>query len=228
MHTQEISAEIRTSTGKGVARQLRRDGMIPAVLYGATQEATALSVDPDAIEQLRRLPLKLNTPVELTVDGLAGSRLVMIKELQRHPVSRRLLHVDFLVVDPDKPVTVTVNVFTEGRSIGVQAGGVLNQMRRSITVRCLPSAIPEAVVIDITEFDVGHKVYINEIALPEGVEAVYDQRFPVLGVAAKGAKALAEEAAMFDGEAAEGEEGEGAEGEEGEAAEGGDAGGGDE
>ena len=199
----EINAEIRMDRGKGVARKLRRAGRIPGVLYSATQESTSLTINPDDLELLRRQPLGWNTPIELVVDGLAGRRLVMLREMQRHPVSRSLLHVDLYVIEADTPVEVWVRLEPMGKAKGVEEGGRVNMMRRKIIVRCLAADIPAQIEVDVTPLDVGDKLFVDGIALPEGVEALYEQRFPVLVVSTKGAAVEEEEVEEVE----EGEEG---------------------
>ncbi len=186
MSTFEITAEIRVGTGKGVARKLRAAGRLPAVLYGGGREASSLILDPSILDRLSRMPLGLNTPMEMTVDGLAGRRQVMVRDIQRHPVSRKVLHLDLLEIDPQKPVVVSVRVVPVGRSVGEQLGGRINLMRRTIQVRCMVDDIPEKIDLDVTALNIGHKVFVDELALPDGVTAVFEQRFPVLAISAKG------------------------------------------
>jgi large subunit ribosomal protein L25 len=213
MSTHEISAQLRESGGKGAARKLRAAGQVPAVLYGNGVEATGLAVSPMDIELLRRQPLGMNTPVTLNVDGLAGKSLVMIKDVQRHPLTRALLHVDFWHIDVDTPIIVTVKVTTEGRSKGEETGGRVQMLRRAIDVRCKCGDIPESLCVDLSPLDTGSKLYVDELATPDGVEVVFEQRFPVLQISIKGMKAIEEEV-EGDEEDEEGEEGEEAEGEE--------------
>ena len=208
MSNVEINAEVRTDRGKGSARKLRQGGKIPAELYSASQEATALTLDPADVELLRRQPLGWNTPVTLVVDGLAGKHLALIKETQRHPISRQLLHVDFLGIDESRRIEVVVRLLPVGQAMGMEFGGMINQMRRDMPVRCLATNIPESIEIDITELDVGDKLYIDDVVFPEGVEPLYEERFPVLGITVKGARDEDEE------EEGEESEEEGAEGEE--------------
>lgn len=211
MSTHEISAQLRQSGGKGAARKLRAAGRIPAVLYGNGVEATGLAVSPMDVELLRRQPLGMNTPITLNVDGLAGKSLVMVKDVQRHPLSRALLHVDFWHIDVDTPITVTVKVVTKGKSRGEETGGRVQMLRRAVDVRCKCGDIPESLVVDLSPLDTGSKLYVDELATPDGVEVVFEQRFPVLQISAKGMKAVEDE---IVGEDEEGEEGEEAEGKE--------------
>ncbi len=211
MSTYEISAQLRTSGGKGAARKLRAAGQIPAVLYGDGKEATGLSVAPGDVEKLRRQPLGMNTPVTLNVDGLAGKRLVMVKDTQRHPLTRSLLHVDFWNIDEDRPIVVTVKIATVGRAMGEETGGRLQMLRHAVDVLCKSSDIPTALTVDVSPLETGAKLYVDDLHTPEGVEIVYEQRFPVLAISAKGMKGVDEDEEV-DEEAEEGEEGE--EGEE--------------
>jgi len=215
MQTFEISGELRTGAGKGSARKLRAAGRVPAVLYGMGAETTSLAINPMDVVKLRRQPLGLNTPVTLTVDGLPGTHLVMVKELQRHPISRQLLHVDFLNLDASRRIVVPVELRTVGKAPGVEFGGRLQVMRRSVEVRCAPVNIPAEIVFDISELELGDKVYIDELTMPEDVEAVFEERFPVMAIAAKGA--AEDELEDEEGEESEvGEEGEDAAEEDGE------------
>jgi len=186
MKSYEITAEVRTSKGKGPARRLRRDGKIPAVLYGSGSEVTPLQVKPDRVEMLRRQPLGWNTPVSLDVDGLSGKKLVMVKETQRHPVSRRLMHVDFWRIDEDQPIVVPVPINPIGESTALSLGGQLHILRHAVELRCKCADIPEVIDVDISELEVGEKLFVDEVPLPPNVEAVYEQRFPLLSIALKG------------------------------------------
>jgi len=191
MENHRIEAQVREGRGKGPARQLRRSGEIPAVLYGRDTASQALTVHPDTLNGLSRSPLGWNTPIRLTVAG--SEHLVMVAGVQRHPLSRQLLHADFRVVRDDQPVTVTVPVRVEGKSKAEQAGGFLHVFARRVEVRCLPADIPPAVVIDATELDQGARVMASDLKAPEGVSVVYARNFRV--VTAEGVRVEAAEAA---------------------------------
>lgn len=207
MEFNELNVDTRTDTGKGVARTLRRDGKIPAILYGPGTEPVMLSVETHDLELLlkkRRIgQMLLNLAIQ---NGGQSVRPAIIKELQRHPVSGSLVHVDFYEISMDRKIKVRIPVSVKGKSIGVEMGGILQIIRRDLEVLCLPGDVPENIEIDVTELNTGDAVHVRDI-VPEGnIEIPSEVNFTVVTVLApKGDKAE------------EGEEEEGEEGEEGEA-----------
>lgn len=178
-----LSVEPRQDTGKGVARKLRAAGRIPAVIYADGKEARHGAVDPARLQEIFRKSQNRNTVVQLEIDGATVPALV--KEAQRHPVSRALLHVDFLTVRADKPVEVMVPIRGVGRPAGAAVGGKLEVYRRKLRVRCAYDRIPETLDVDVTPLEVGGTVKASEVPTPEGVEVVFDHDFKVLGVVGK-------------------------------------------
>jgi large subunit ribosomal protein L25 len=209
IHT--LKAQTRNSTGKGTARSLRRDGRIPAVLYGSDIESVSLSV---SIHDIERLLTKINYAqalLNLTVEG--GEPLVktvMIKEIQTEPLTQNFRHLDLYEVNMKRKLTVTIPVVTTGIAKGVEAGGVLQLIRRELDVNCLPTAIPEQITIDVTDLEMGDSIHVDELKLEGDVEIPFDANFTILTVVAP---------KLVEEEEVEGEEGEeAAEGEEGEEA----------
>lgn len=181
--TTTLSASKRTDYGKGVARKLRATGQIPAVLYGPEKEPVHLQVSPKELNDIFRHSRNRNTVVVLDIDGEKVDTLV--REVQRHPVSRDLLHVDFYTCPVDTAVEVMVPVTTTGRPAGAVLGGRLRLIRRELKVRCSYTKIPENFVVDITPMNIGDMVKASEIPAPEGVEIVIDNDFNVLTVYGK-------------------------------------------
>jgi large subunit ribosomal protein L25 len=132
--------------------------------------------------------------LQINVDGQVEKRNALFKKLVTHPVKRRYDHVDFIGIDLDKEVQVTIPVETVGRAKGVVLGGKLEILQERVMVRCLPTIIPDSVVVDVTDLDIADKVFVEQLVLPEGVKAVYDRNFPVLAIqTARGAKTGEEE-----------------------------------
>ena len=181
--TTTIAVNKRTDTGKGVARKLRKTGQIPAVLYGVEAEALPLTVDPKVLVDIFRETRNRNTLLELDIEGQKVHALV--REAQRHPVSRDLLHVDFQQVNAEKPVQVMVPVTTTGRPAGAVFGGRLRLIRRELRVSCAHDNIPEKFTVDISPMNIGDMVKASEIETPEGVEILFDNDFNVLTVYGK-------------------------------------------
>lgn len=186
MHS--LSAEVRSGeTGKSVARKLRKDGKIPAVVYGDGEAATPLVVDPDHLVAIFRETQDRNTIVELDVGGEKVPTLV--QKVQRHPLKRHILHVDFMKVRPGKPVEVMVPLAGKGRAKGMIIGGRLRLIRREVKVRCEFDKIPSVIEHDITPMDIGDMVKASELVTPEGVEVVFDNDFNVMTVYGRKVKA---------------------------------------
>jgi large subunit ribosomal protein L25 len=204
----ELKAKIRTTVGNGPARVLRRDGKVPAVLYGPKTEPILLAVDTKDIELILKqggVSQLLNLVIQ---NGKEASKPAMIKELQVHPVSGKFLHIDFYEIDMERKIRVGVPVVTVGDSIGVELGGLLSIIRREIEVLCLPTEIPDAIEVDVTDLDVGDSVHVEEIQLPEGAEISADVNFTVITVLAPKVEAEPEEEEEeLEEEAAEVEEG---------------------
>jgi large subunit ribosomal protein L25 len=212
-----LVAEPGRTTGSAASRRLRATGKIPVVLYGRGAEPAPLTVDWRDLRTALTSDKGLNALITVTVNGT--STKVIVKEMQRHPVRRDVLHVDFLAVDVDKPITTDVPIVLEGEPIKVlREQGVVEQALNAIVVHAKPDAIPGHLSIDVSDLEIGHTITVADLALPEGVTTDADPEETIV-TAKLTSLALAEEE---EGEEAEGEEGEGEEGESAEA--GGDAG----
>jgi large subunit ribosomal protein L25 len=203
----ELAAKLRTTRGNSPARALRRDGNLPAVVYGPGKETVALSVSVYDMEQVIKKTKTLQVFVNLAVEG-QGIRTAMLKELQRHPVSGNFIHADFYEVAMDRKINVMIPIVTVGQSKGVELGGMLQFIRHEVEAYCIPSNIPEVIEIDITDLDIGESVHVEDIELEGDVELVHDVNFTILTVLST---RQAEEEEAEEGEEAEGEAEEGAE-----------------
>ena len=212
-----LEVQAREKTGKGVARKLRVAGQIPAVLYGGGRPAFSLSLNPLQLHKvLHGSEMGMNTLIDLKVSGHAelDGKTVMVRDLQRDPVKGTFIHADLYEVDLSQKIEVQVPLHLTGKSKGVEfAGGILDHALREIEVRCLPRAIPDEFVVDVTELDLGDSLHVRDIALPHGVELISDgdlslvsvvapvkEEEPVVEVAEEG-----EEGDAVEGDAAEGD-----------------------
>jgi large subunit ribosomal protein L25 len=199
----QLTATTRKTTGNGPARVLRRNGRIPAVLYGPDTDATLLSVNIHEFELVLKNhninQMVLNLVIE---NGDAPSKSVMIKELQAHPVTNHLIHADFYEISMTRKIWVNVRVVVHGKSIGEERGGIVQLVRRELEVLCLPSEIPESIALDISSLDIGDAIHVEEIQLPEGVEISPETNFTVVTVTSVMAEEEPKEEAAEEGEAA--------------------------
>ena len=210
----ELQATVRKSVGNGPARVLRRAGQIPAVLYGRKIESVLLSVNTKDLEQILKKGSFGQFILNLVIqNGKKMTKPAIIKELQTHPVSGSLIHIDFYEVDMKRQIKVMVPVVTTGKSVGIEEGGLLNIVRRELEVFCLPGDIPEAIEIDISELGIGDSIHLEDVPLGENVEVAADVNYTVVTVLSP---KVEEEVVEEEEEELEGEE-EGAEGEAAEA-----------
>ena len=205
----KLNAKIRTSVGNGPARVLRRDGKVPAILYGPKTEPILLSVDFKDIEIIIKRGGMSQALLNLVIqNGKEASRPAMIKEFQVHPVSGKFLHIDFYEIDMERKIRLGVPVVAVGQPIGVEHGGMLSIIRRELEVLCLPTQIPDSIEVDVSEMDIGDSVHVDEIQLPEGAEISADINFTVITVLTPKVEAEPEEEEEeLEEEGAEGEEG---------------------
>ena len=182
MEIMNLKASPRESVGNGPARTLRRDGKIPAILYGPKIDPTKLSIDRLDLEPIFKTGAVAQKLLKLEIDGVSGSRNVMIKETQRHPVSHALLHLDLYEVSMDQKIKVMVQVATTGESKGVELGGMLQIVRRELEVYCLPDQIPESITIDVTDLDIGDSFHVEDLQLTGDIEIPHEVNFTILTV----------------------------------------------
>ncbi len=214
-----VPASPRDGVGKGSARQARRDGQVPAVIYGNKEEPVLLTLE-------RRVLIKeLDNPqffIQLVDVEVGGTKhRVLPRDVQFHPVSDTPMHVDFLRFDPKRKISANVPVVFEGEdeSPGLKSGGVLNIVRYEVEVLCTADNIPPELILQLAGLDVGDSMHASAVTLPTGVEfAITDRDFTIATIAAP---TIAVEPAVGE-EGEEGEEGEGAEGSGDNAEDGGD------
>ena len=212
----ELVVEPRERAGKGSARAARRAGKIPAVIYGDKKEPLLVTIDRNLLMRLLNRGEFINKLFSVTTDG--ATVRVLTRDLQKDPVTDEPVHVDLLRLGAGTVFTFEVPVIFIGEeeSPGIKQGGVLNIVRHSIEVSCRARDLPENVVIDLSEMDVGDSAHGSSLKLAEGVKLdITDRDFTIATMAAPTVEQEPEE---VEGEEVEGEEGEG---EEGEAAEGG-------
>jgi len=176
-----VEAEKRDLSGKGPARRLRAKGLIPAVVYGCEKAPTHVAVDPKLLQKAIATPHKFNTL--LTLKTPDGDKLVLFKDYQVDPVSRKLLHADFLEVTLDKPVKVEVPVVATGKAEGVVAGGILSISAHEVVVEALPNKIPARIEVDVTPIKIGGSLHISEVKAPEGCKFLFATDYVVAFVA---------------------------------------------
>ena len=183
MENIQLNVQTRTTKGKGYAGRLRREGKVPGIFYGPGASTSSICIDA------REFRIKLA--------GLEGSHLiqllsplpelndkvVLLKEIQRHPVTSELLHIDFYEVDVNKPLQTMVPLHFIGKPQGVIAGGLLQSLRREIMVECLPRSIPEFIDVDVSGLNIHDTLHIEDLTLPAGVKAVFDTNEAIVTVA---------------------------------------------
>ena len=181
-----LDAQIRSTYGKGAARETRREAMVPANLYGPQTAPLALSVSAKSLEKLLRALGEETRLIQLAVggDGEVQNRQVLIQEVQVHPVRRRFQHVDFYEAPLDKPIVVKVPIETVNDSIGVKKGGTLNLIRRTLSVRCLPTEIPDRVAIDISAMDLGDTIIVGDLLEKTPFALIDDRRAAIVNIVA--------------------------------------------
>ena len=174
MQRQELTIQRREGTGKQAAKRLRRQGVVPGILYGgATTEP--VSVDPKAVLKMLAGHAGTTQLLSLKTEGDGSSRLAIIRAMQFDPVSERLLHVDLQEVSADKPITVRVAVHPVGEAVGVRdTKGILNLVLHEVGVSCLPTAIPERIDANVSALAIGDVLTIGDLTAPAGVRILND------------------------------------------------------
>lgn len=178
-----LEVERREATGKEIAKKLRRDGRVPAVVYGGHREPVAISVDRKAVSELiQKSDHGIRSVFLLKMAGTDQQRHAMIKDVTINPISRKMMHIDFVRVVMDEKVRVTVPVHLNGTAIGVKEGGLLDFQVRELHVECLPNAIPDSVEVDVAPLGAHDYYRVKDLTMPEGVKVLDDPERVVVGV----------------------------------------------
>jgi len=204
MKSVPLNAFPRSLGRRAGAKKLRSEGRIPAVIYGGTATPQSVEINAREIGDLIHHSVSENLLVDLAIkDDAKPKRLALVQEVQHHPLSGHVLHVDFHEVSSTEKVTIMVPVETVGEAAGVKnSGGVLEHVLFKLKVRALPKDLPEQVVIDVTALELNKTIHIGEIKAPAGVEILGDKNIPVVSVAVPRAE---EEPAAVEGAAAAGD-----------------------
>jgi len=206
-----LDATVRENTGTGNAREARRQGMVPAVIYGGDEAPVAVSVKYNEVLKAINSGQLLSNMVELSRDG--KTQKVIAKDVQFHPVKDTPVHVDFYRVTAKSiiEVEVSVNFIGEDVAPGMKEGGALNVVRYAIEVKCPAGDIPDTIDVDISAMQIGDSIHISEVTLPKGVKpAITDRDFTIATIIASRSSKTDDEAEGEEGVAGEGAEGEAA------------------
>ncbi|RLB29350.1 MAG: 50S ribosomal protein L25 [Deltaproteobacteria bacterium] len=186
MATIQLDLKKRTKTGKGSARRLRSMGMLPVIVYGPEISPIMLSIDYKQLEKILRGKSAESIIFDLRVDsnGKKYSKRVMIKEIQKDPVTRDYLHVDFYEISMEKELEVDVPVYLVNTPIGVSEGGILEHIRRELKILCMPENLVDKIEIDVSGLDVGQSIHIGDISFPPGLKSIEDENLTIATVVA--------------------------------------------
>src|SRR3954464_1655359 len=183
MATVSFNATAREAAGKGAARQLRIRGQVPAVIYGHGRDPISLSLNARDLDKMLGHIQAESTVIDITVDGQTAKTL--IREIQRHPIKRQILHVDFQALVAGEKVVVSIPIVLVGTAEGVKLeGGVLDQTLRELEIEVDRSNIPDHVELDVTNMVIGDSLHVSDIKVPEGVEIQDDPETSVAVLAA--------------------------------------------
>ena len=185
MTTVALAAQSRTETGKGVARSLRRQALIPAVFYGPEVDPVPLILQSRDLEKLITTGAGENILIDLNIeDGKSTqSHRAMIKEIQVDPVKQNILHVDLYAISMDKKISVEVPITLTGTALGVsEEGGILQQVSRTLEISCLPDRIPEAFELEVSALAIGDSLHVSDLEIPEGVDVLAEDELTIASV----------------------------------------------
>lgn len=186
MEQRVLEVVLRTDRGKEGARRIRREGKIPAVLYGRKTPTFHMAVKPEELKKILTSGAKENTLIGLKVNGpgneKVGNPVVMLKDLQIHPLSQSYLHADFYAVAMDEKIEVDIPIRLVGKAEGVKTGGIQQQAMREIRVRCLPSEIPEFLEVDVSALQIGDSIHVRDLTPPEKFDIVTDKNITLASV----------------------------------------------
>jgi large subunit ribosomal protein L25 len=211
MNDLALSARIRTETGKGAARRLRQNKQVPAIFYGPGADPVMLAVQDIHLLQLKKAGKGENAILDLTIETDQGeiAKKVMVKELVVDPIKNNFIHADFYEISDDRELTLPIPILLKNIPIGAtEGGGVMQQIRRELVISCFPNKLIESLELDIADLDIGDKLRISDIALPEGIRTEEEGHLTVVVVNVKGAIEEEEEEVEEEVEEIEGEEGE--------------------
>lgn len=180
----QMEATLRTELKKNAMNRLRDEGMVPAVLYGQGEEAVALQLVAKDFDKMLSTN-GINVLVQLKMEGeSAKDETVMVKSLQRHPLTSKVLHIDFLKISMDKPLETVIPVKVIGTAPGTKEGGMLQLIHRELHIKSLPSVIPSTLDIDVSELHIGDSLAVKDIKVVEGIEICTDAKEAVVHIVA--------------------------------------------
>ena len=197
----EIDVSIREKTGKGIARKLRAEGMIPAIIFGPRSQPLPLALEAHAFKKMlikakeERILFTLN----IKNRGISEKKLALIKEFQLHPVNDSIWHVDFYEVSLDRELHIDVPVKLVGKAKGVEKDkGVLEIKRRSLKVSCLPDNIPNEIQVDVTNLGLGEAIHVSDVSPPVGVKIIDPSRLTIVTVVGLNEKQVIEDEQVIE------------------------------
>ena len=208
-----LATQVRKSKGKGAARKLRENNQIPAIFYGPDTESIMLTVDYQEFERIINQDASDNIIFDLQVKSDQGTetRKALLKELLIDPTKDTYLHADFYEISMDKEITVGVPIRLLNTPIGVTDGGIIQHIRRELTISCLPDKLIESLNIDVSDLNIGDSVHVADIKLPDGITTTEEKHLTIAVIAAPSAipEEEVEEEGLeeIEGEAAETEAG---------------------
>lgn len=183
MSMNELNVELRSKTGKGICRQLRREGRMPGIIYGKGFTSTAVSINQR--ELLKSIESSQNSLITLKGADTLNGAVVIVAALLRDSIKGTPRHVDFHKVNMDEMVRVEVKIRLKGTAKGVKDGGMLEFVKHSIEIECLPALIPAHIDVDVTELTVGHSIHLSEIQLPANVKLIDDPKTSIVSIIGK-------------------------------------------
>lgn len=197
MEHQLLEAAVREETGRVAARKARRDGKIPAVLYGRGEEPITVEVDAREFEQMLHHGLAEHGMLDLDLkEGKKKRRqTVLIREVQHDPVTGDILHADFYHVEMEQEIEVSIPIVLLGQAEGVKKGGIQEHLLREVEIQCLAKKMPENVQLDVTDVDLGHSLHVRDLVLDEDIRVLTDPDRTVVSVLPPKLREEVEEAA---------------------------------
>ena len=198
----KINAQPRTESGRNAIKKIKSAGFIPAVIYGAKDPARNLQLIERDVDRLLAHATSESVLVEVAIQDAGGAqtRTALVQEVQHHPVSGKVLHVDLHAVAMDELLTAEATIETTGEAVGVTTGGgVLEVTLRSVEIECLPGDLPESITVDVSALQIGDSIHVRDLKLPKGVTVLNDADLTVVSVAAPTVEELPEPSTAPEG-----------------------------